>query len=300
MKMLRRLSKDNSSCPPTIDELDEVTLRRPVPLTPTGTGPYFSRPMGPEFMRRSCTFVAEAGWRKSSGGGKDAKERQNLALKVRQKAAELGAGDEKPTGSSGRMQRLVGNMTGNLKSWSSSEDVRQSVMGALNRTVSVITQGRKSSKARNSIPELTSVTTSKTPAYVRAPASNKIQGTTRASGTRAGLGGGPKAINASPTSKYTHSVSSSAIPTTRTLHDNKLNNNSRSKPASSRQYNNNMVTKNSKTVTSRDEKDGDSLFKKPAAPVGYKHYRKNTSQQRQQHGMRGSVSASNMPQNNDR
>ena len=108
--------------------------------------------IGPGFMKRSSTFVTEGiGWRKKSNGAgsKDAKERQNLALKVRQKVAQLeevdservnGRSNDYDYNNKGRMSRLVGSVTGGLKSWSSSEDVRQSVVGAFSRTVSVIKQ----------------------------------------------------------------------------------------------------------------------------------------------------------------
>ena len=104
--------------------------------------------LGPGFMKRSSTFVTEGiGWRKKSSGsnGKDAKERQNLALKVRQKVAQMDDDDNNKAGTGGndgrgRMSRLVGSVTGGLKSWSSSEDVRQSVVGAFSKTVSAIKQ----------------------------------------------------------------------------------------------------------------------------------------------------------------
>lgn len=51
---------------------------------------------------------------------------------------EIGSSYRQRVGSNRRLDRLVGG----LRAWSSSEDVRQSFMGALGRTVSVITQKR--------------------------------------------------------------------------------------------------------------------------------------------------------------
>ena len=147
--MLRRMSKDP---PPALDELAEVTLRRPFPLAP--------RPVGPQFFRRSCTFVAEAGWRKST---KEAKERQNSLLRRSQKNGNVeigsaGLGEHDGGRGAQRVQRLMGNGLGGARSWSSSEDVRQSVLGAFNKTVSVISQVRRSSKLyKSAIPEMKAV-----------------------------------------------------------------------------------------------------------------------------------------------
>ena len=309
--MLRRISKES---PPPIDELAEVTLRRPTPVTPTsgggmyGTrmGPYFSRPMGPEFMRRSCTFVAEAGWRKSgsSGSGKEAKERQNLALKVRQKAAELGATDELDSGSnnpkSGRVQRLVGNVAGNLKSWSSSEDVRQSVMGAFNRTVSVITQARRSSKSgsRNSIPELTSVTSLTTANSKTTTANNNNSGRYNNTSSRVAVGSNSKSSMALKNSRLANRTSAPNIMAQQSYikpsqHDrlnnnqnvygNNINNhnNQKSRPRNSNTPNNNNKLSNIHHHNNNNQyssKKDDHLFKKPTAPVGYRHYRNTSSQ----------------------
>lgn len=152
---------------------ETVTLRRlgtsaiPQPTKPTPTiSPY-------SFMRRSCTFVAESslGLRKAATRtsftgqpltvhpasartplraqpppvNKVVKDRKNLAMQVRQKKdmlEESTNGDDcvnervDSVSGSGRMSRLVGG----LRAWSSTEDVRQSFMGAIGRTVSVIKQ----------------------------------------------------------------------------------------------------------------------------------------------------------------
>lgn len=137
---------------------DGVTLRRPlgtVMPAPTTPSPY-------SFMRRSCTFVAESslGLRKSAmrtsltshgsnartsapAVNKVVKDRKNLAMQVRQKKELLEESTNGQNGSenmagrggggSGRVSRLVGG----LRAWSSTEDVRLSVMGAIGRTVSV-------------------------------------------------------------------------------------------------------------------------------------------------------------------
>lgn len=300
--MLRRLSKES---PPPIDELAEVTLRRPVPV---GGGMYFSRPVGPEFMRRSCTFVAEAGWRKSSSGAKDAKDRQNLALRVRQKAVELGSagGDDDDGGKAAtRVQRLMGNVAGNLKSWSSSEDVRQSMMGAFNRTVSVITQARRSSKAsRNSIPELTAVTNITSNKVTTTTTNSNINSRyhltksasasrfiTPTKGSNVKMGGGRNSVPS------LHNV---PLTTTSRYNQDRLNNNSNNnKSRSTHNNNNNKITSSASgtriSSTNNANKSDDHLFKKPAAPVGYKHYRSNSSQQPMAHGGKNGALSSNVP-----
>ena len=312
--MLRRISKEN---PPAIDELDEVTLRRPVPVTATSIGPYgpyrmgpcFSRPVGPEFMRRSCTFVAEAGWRKSSGP-KETKDRQNLALRVRQKAVELGSagGDFDDGGKAAtRVQRLMGNVAGNLKSWSSSEDVRQSVIGAFNRTVSVITQARRSSKAnRNSIPELMAVTNISTLANTTISDSNTdING-------RYHLTKSASASKFVPHSKTelsnTKFASRNSVPcltkvplsNNRNFNQDKLNNNASNNKsrhnANNKNTSNNCGTRISSNIHNNCSNGDDHLFKKPAAPVGYKHYRSSSaSQQNLVYGIRNGGAPGNVP-----
>ncbi|MPC45206.1 hypothetical protein E2C01_038898 [Portunus trituberculatus] len=159
------------------DDSPAVVLRRPKVMSPpTKSAPVLS-PYN--FMRRSCTFVAESslGLRKSASRTtsmdqsagirtslkgpmipttapqKVVKDRKNLALQVRQKKdmlEENANGENNVNGrmeqgvsSGGRMSRLVGG----LRAWSSTEDVRQSFMGALGRTVSVIKQPRKAKQA---------------------------------------------------------------------------------------------------------------------------------------------------------
>ncbi|KAK7081944.1 hypothetical protein SK128_017390, partial [Halocaridina rubra] len=129
---------------------EEVTLRR----RESGPLPIFS-PSPYTFMRRSCTFVAESslGLRKSvnrtsissqsshrptannaTAANKVVKDRKNLAMQVRQKKELLeesvdGKHDSQVSvnGAGGRMSRLVGG----LRAWNSTEDVRQSFMGAM-------------------------------------------------------------------------------------------------------------------------------------------------------------------------
>lgn len=148
---MRRSSVGPKSAP-TLEAIDEVTLRT------KNSGP---PAVGPGFMRRSCTFVTEGSWRKNSfglgSGSKENKDRANLALQVRKKAAQLGSCEEERENSgplnssvvsrSGRVSRLVGN----LKSWSSSDDVRQSVVGALTKTVNVIKQRPVSKKVKDAL-----------------------------------------------------------------------------------------------------------------------------------------------------
>lgn len=159
------------------DDSPTVVLRRPKVISPpTKSAPVLS-PYN--FMRRSCTFVAESslGLRKSASRTtsidqssgirtslkgpmtpttapqKVVKDRRNLALQVRQKKdmlEETANGEsyvngrmEQGVSGGGRMSRLVGG----LRAWSSTEDVRQSFMGALGRTVSVIKQPRKAKQA---------------------------------------------------------------------------------------------------------------------------------------------------------
>ncbi|ROT79282.1 hypothetical protein C7M84_002004 [Penaeus vannamei] len=154
---------------------DGVTLRRPLGTAtpaPTTPSPY-------SFMRRSCTFVAESslGLRKSAlrtsltnhgssartpapAVNKVVKDRKNLAMQVRQKKELLEESANGHTesdnvtgrggGGSGRVSRLVGG----LRAWSSTEDVRQSVMGAIGRTVSVSRRVKQAfSRPDNSKPD---------------------------------------------------------------------------------------------------------------------------------------------------
>ena len=164
------------------DDSPTVVLRRrdPKMVSPsTKSAPTISSPYN--FMRRSCTFVAESslGLRKSASRNssidhqsagirtslknsatpttapqKTVKDRKNLALQVRQKKdmlEETANGESRVNGrleegvsGGGRMSRLVGG----LRAWSSTEDVRQSFMGALGRTVSVIKQQPVSRKVK--------------------------------------------------------------------------------------------------------------------------------------------------------
>lgn len=160
---------------------DGVTLRRPLGTAapaPTTPSPY-------SFMRRSCTFVAESslGLRKSAlrtsltshgssartpapAVNKVVKDRKNLAMQVRQKKELLEESANGHTesvagrggGGSGRVSRLVGG----LRAWSSTEDVRQSVMGAIGRTVSVSRRVKQAfSRPDNSKPDATKAQSTK-------------------------------------------------------------------------------------------------------------------------------------------
>ncbi|KAG7155200.1 hypothetical protein Hamer_G020930 [Homarus americanus] len=178
------MKKSKDGLGPGKDGEDTVTLRRRDALVmPQPTKPPSSLVSPYSFMRRSCTFVAESslGLRKSGSrtsftgnnssihpastrtplrgqpapaANKVVKDRKNLAMQVRQKKDMLeestngrscvdGRVDESVSGG-GRMSRLVGG----LRAWSSTEDVRQSVMGAIGRTVSVIKQKPVSRKVK--------------------------------------------------------------------------------------------------------------------------------------------------------
>lgn len=197
------------------DATTVVLRRRDVQAVspPTKNAPTLSSPYS--FMRRSCTFVAESslGLRKSasrttSGGQavgvrtslkgppaaaatapqKVVKDRRNLALQVRQKKdmlEETANGEsrvngrlEEGVGGGGRMSRLVGG----LRAWSSTEDVRQSFMGALGRTVSVIKQQPVSRKVKQAFTPTTRPSNSRPDSAKTTHAkSNNIKTTTTAS-----------------------------------------------------------------------------------------------------------------------
>ena len=195
------------------DDSPTVVLRRrdPKMVSPsTKSAPTISSPYN--FMRRSCTFVAESslGLRKSASRNssidhqsagirtslknsatpttapqKTVKDRKNLALQVRQKKdmlEETANGESRVNGrleegvsGGGRMSRLVGG----LRAWSSTEDVRQSFMGALGRTVSVIKQQPVSRKVKQAFTPTTRPSHSRLDSTKSVPAkSNNIKATT--------------------------------------------------------------------------------------------------------------------------